>query len=386
MTGFPDILEIRPLERPPDCVVTAPGSKSITNRALILAARSPQRCTLRGALWADDTAAMVESLRRLGFAIEVSPDPAEPANRTIVVEGRGGEIPARAAELHVGAGGTTARFLAALVASGRGRYRLDGDEQLRRRPMRELFDALRRLGARVDGERLPVTIEADGLARGPVTVSARESSQFASALRLVDVEVRLAEADEALAYLEMTERMRREFRADYAIEPDLSSASYLVAAGFICRGRVQVAGWPDNSLQPDGRFPRYLPPPAQVSRRTDLGDSIMTLAVCALFGPQPTRLVEAGRLRLQECDRIRALATELQRVGARVVEHADGLTVWPAEPGRLHGADIETYQDHRMAMCLAVLGLKLPGIRIRNPGCVAKSFPNFYAKLEELRR
>jgi 3-phosphoshikimate 1-carboxyvinyltransferase len=178
--------------------------------------------------------------------------------------------------------------------------------------------------------------------------------------------------------------MKQSFVADYAIEPDLSSASYFVAAGFILGGRVQVRGWPAKSLQVDGRFPEFLPPPASVSRRTDLGDSILTLAICALFGNQPLRLTEGERMRLQECDRISALATELRKVGAQVEEHTDGLTVWPAAPGQLHGAEIETYNDHRLAMCFAVLGLKIPGIRIKNPACVRKTFPNFFDKLEQL--
>jgi len=178
---------------------------------------------------------------------------------------------------------------------------------------------------------------------------------------------------------------------DYLIEPDLSSASYFSAAGWIGHGRVVIAHYRPGSLQVDVRFPSYLTQlesnrPLTVSRVLHLGDSVMTLAVCALFGNSPLQIEGASRLRLQETDRIKAMITELRRIGAEADEAPDGFTVWPAEPGQLHGADIETYNDHRMAMCFSVLGLKVPGIRIKNPGCVSKTFPNFFEKLEQLRQ
>jgi 3-phosphoshikimate 1-carboxyvinyltransferase len=227
---------------------------------------------------------------------------------------------------------------------------------------------------------LPVTIRAPGKRPVKMRVSGEESSQFASALMLAGYEVET----EPHAYVEMTRRMVRQFRPDYAIEPDLSSASYFVAAGWISGGDVHVAGWPNDSMQVDARFADFLPPPATVSRQTDLGDSVMTLAICALFGRQPMRLTDAARMRAQECDRLHAMVTELRRVGAKAEEHDDGFTVWPSAD--LHGADIETYNDHRMAMSFAVLGLKVPGIRIKNPSCVNKTFPNFFDKLEQLRQ
>lgn len=375
MNPLPAILEITPLARPLAGTVTVPGSKSITNRALVLAALSDQTCTLRGALWADDTRVMVEALRQLGFRVEVAADPDETANCTITVQGHGGAIPAARADLYVGNAGTAARFLTALVTRGRGEYRLHGDPRMHQRPMGELFRALG-----IDGEHLPVTIRARGQRPGRVKVSGAQSSQFASALMLAGYEVET----EAHAYVEMTRRMLREFQPTYAIEPDLSSASYFVAAEFISGGRVTVVGWPARSLQVDGRFREFLPPPATVSRQHDLGDSVMTLAICALFGRQPLTITEAGRLREQECDRISALVTELRKIGARAEETADTLTVHPARIQDLHGAEIETYHDHRMAMCFAVLGLKVPGIRLRNPACVSKTFPNFFEKWRQL--
>ncbi len=377
MNDLPDILEIKPLPKAPNCTVTVPGSKSITNRALILAALSDKKCTLRGALWADDTQVMVDSLQKLGFDVKVLPDDAEPCNRTIEVVGRGGEIPAKTAELYVGNAGTAARFLTALVCLGHGEYRISGDARMHERPMGEIFRALG-----IEGEHLPVMVHATGMKPSRVRVSGEESSQFASALLLTGHEVET----EPNAYIEMTRAMMKAFTPGYAIEPDLSSASYFVAAGWMSGGRMQIAGWPSKSLQVDGRFPEFLPPPATVSRLVDLGDSVMTLAVCASFGKQAMKLTEASRMREQECDRIHAMVTEFQRVGAKVEEHDDGFTVWPAKAGQLHGADIETYNDHRMAMSFSVLGLKVPGIRIKNPACVSKTFPNFFDKLEQLRR
>lgn len=382
-TTWPAVYAVRPASGPIRARVTVPGSKSITNRALILAAQWPGRCRLRGALWAEDTEVMVESLRRLGFTVRVLPEPDEPANRTIEVEGRGGEIPATRAELYVGNAGTAARFLTALVCRGRGEYRIYGDARMQERPMGELFRALG-----IPGERLPVTIRATGMKPGRFVIRGEESSQFASALLLAGHEVET----EPHPYVEMTRRMMRTFCADYAIEPDLSSASYFEAAGWVTGGAVEIVGWPVESLQVDGRFREYLPqlgvegPPLRVSRARELGDSAMTLVVCAVFGRRVLELVEAGRMRLQECDRLRALATELGRLGAHVEEQAEGLIVKPADAGQLHGAEIETYRDHRMAMSLAVAGLRVPGIRLRDPACVRKTFPNFFEKWEAMQR
>ena len=394
MKPLPDILEIQPLAKPPECTITVPGSKSITNRALILAALANGKCTLRGALWAKDTQVMVDALWELDFEVDVKSDPIEECNRTITVVGRGGKIPAKKAELYVGNAGTAARFLTTLVCLGHGDYRISGDARMHERPMGDLFDTLRSLNVQIDshGPHLPATIHANGLRRSSRVLAATEhSTQFASALLLISkvapIEVELATAGDPNGYIEMTQRMLQEFYPDYRIEPDLSGASYFLAAEHLTGGKVDIADWPGNSLQVDGRFPQVLKSrPTEVSRSRDLGDSVMTLAICTLFGDRPMKLVDAQRMREQECDRLHAMVTELQRAGAKAEEHEDGFTVWPAEPGQLHGADIETYNDHRMAMCFAVLGLKIPGIRIKNPDCVSKTFPNFFEKLEQLRQ
>lgn len=400
---LPDLIEIEPLANPAHATITVPGSKSITNRALILAALGEGTTTLRGSLWSEDTQVMAECLERLGFQVTVEPDPAEAANRTISVTGQGGRIPrggtaAEPLELFVGNAGTAARFLAALVCLGSGWYRLSGVPRMHERPQAGLFAALRELGYEIqgNGDHLPAVIRGgDGWRPGRCRVSVAESSQFASALllsaRVGGWEVSLAgqaEADEA-PYVAMTERLVEafpRFGGEFAIEPDASSGSYFWGASWLAgRGRsgpeahpFEVRGWPRSGWQIDAEFPHFLPLPAEVSREIHLGDSIMTAIVLAPFADGPVRFTDLGRLRVQECERVRALRTELTKCGARVTETGDTLLV---EPGPLHGAEIDTYQDHRMAMCFATLGLKVPGVKIRNPACVRKTFPNFFSKL-----
>lgn len=393
MKPLPDPCPIEPLTKPPNCTITVPGSKSITNRALILAALAKGKSTLRGALWADDTQVMVDSLNKLGIKT-TSSKPDENFNCDIEVEGQDGKIPKSEADLYVGNAGTAARFLTALVCLGHGEYRISGDARMHERPMKELFDALGTLGAtiRSTNGNLPAKIHAEGLHEGTIYVSAERSSQFASALHLIAPRIRGLTMhghlnSEANSYVQMTLDMQSRFPSEFGVEPDLSSASYFSAIEYISGGQIIVAGRPTHSLQIDGEFSKFLPPPAKsVSRASDLGDSVMTLAICALFGENVLIVKDAAKLRLQETDRIKAMVTELQRVGAKAEEHEDGFTVWPAKQGQLHGADIETYNDHRMAMCFSVLGLKVPGIRIKNPQCVSKTFPNFFEKLEQLRQ
>jgi 3-phosphoshikimate 1-carboxyvinyltransferase len=401
---LPEILEIQPLTKPPNCTITVPGSKSITNRALILAALSTGKRTLRRALWADDTQVMVNALKELGFKV-IHSEPDADSNCTIEIEGHGGKIPAKKAELYVGNAGTAARFLTAFVSLGHGEYTIRGDARMNERPMKDLFDALGTLDAKIEstGDHLPATIRTSGLSGREIVISSETSSQFASALLLIlkhvpGLRVTILRAPEAHGYVAMTERLLIDFdftspHADYSVEPDTSSGSYFVAVDFLfskAGGRVEVLDWPNYAypwLQVDSQFPQFLPPPMEpVSRAIHLGDSVMTLAICTLFGRNELVIKDAARMRLQETDRIKAMVTELRRVGAKSEEHVDGFTVWPAGEGQLHGADIETYNDHRIAMCFAVLGLKVPGIRIKNPGCVSKTFPNFFDKLEQLRR
>jgi 3-phosphoshikimate 1-carboxyvinyltransferase len=278
------------------------------------------------------------------------------------------------------------------------------------RPQGALFAALRELGYRVSSpnDKLPALIEGNGPRSGACRVSIAESSQFASALLLAArvgrwrVEV-LGSNPEESPYITMTSKLIAAFPAAggvFQIEPDASSGSYFRAADMLAarmpgqggRGAshpsITVAHWPVSGWQVDQRFGEVLsrltessagpPGPRSISRERDLGDSIMTAIVLAPFLTEAVTFTELGRLRLQECERVSALRTELTRCGAKVVEEGDTLTIYPSP---LHGAEIETYGDHRMAMCFAILGLKVPGIKLKNPSCVKKTFPNFFQKL-----
>jgi len=466
---LPDLIEIISLDKPVRAEITVPGSKSITNRALILAALADGEAALEGALWSEDTQVMTEALVKLGFEIKLENDAKEFCNRRITIKGLGGKIPnagtpEKPLELFVGNAGTAARFLAALVCLGNGVYRLHGVPRMHERPQAALFKALRGLGYRVDSpnDKLPAVIYGAGLERGSpepqrscntgnaaagtaalrpqrsCTVSIEESSQFASALLLCarvggwKIEVAGENAEES-PYVAMTTKLIEVFPSrggTFQIEPDASSGSYFLAAGhaelleksefhskdglhhelkFTSELTVRIVNWPLSGWQVDQKFfecfsemesrtrqaSRWLglretdideivaesldgDVNVLISRRDGLGDSIMTAIVTAPLLIEPTRFTDLGRLRFQECERVIALRTELTKCGAKVIEEGDTLTVYPS---KLHGAEIETYNDHRMAMCFAILGLKVPGIKIRNPACVKKTFPNFFQKL-----
>ncbi len=440
---LPELIEIVPLEKPVHAEITVPGSKSITNRALILAALGEGEVTLQGALWSEDTQIMVECLQELGFMVNVAPDPNEFCNRTITVYGKSGVIPPggteqQPLELFVGNAGTAARFLSAFVCLGKGVYRLHGVPRMHERPQAALFKALRELGYRVDSanDKLPATIfGSDSVHLSPrgtsgeragergnsenrktsspqpsppeerekkrsCTVSIEESSQFASALLLCaetgnwEIKISGENADES-PYVAMTSELIKVFPKQggtFQIELDASSGSYFLAAHWLSyvwtsdstelsskSGCIRVRKWPETDWQIDARYGHSQELPISLSRKTDLGDSIMTAIVISPLGFAPVRFTDLARLRVQECERVVALRTELTKCGAKVIEEGDTLTVYPS---KLHGAEIETYNDHRMAMCFAILGLKVPGIKIKNPACVKKTFPNFFQKLE----
>src|SRR3989454_641466 len=399
---LPDLIEIVPLEKPAPAEITVPGSKSITNRVLILAALAGGETTLRGALWSEDTQVMVEGLRAVGFEVKVAEDAREFCNRTIIVRGLGGKIPRGGTleaplEIFVGNAGTAARFLTALVCLGHGIYRVHGVKRMHQRPQEALFNALRELGYCIDSvnDKLPATVHGTGPREGTCCVSIAESSQFASALLLCakvgswHVNV-VGENAEESPYVAMTTQLIEKFPkggGEFQIEPDASSGSYFLGAGWLLslgdatQSSVRVTSWPTSGWQIDAVFSKTRVAFVQrISRRNDLGDSIMTAIALAPFeeGAGPQVFVDLERLRLQECDRVEAIRSELTRCGAKVVEEDDTLEVFPS---RLHGAEIETYRDHRMAMCFAILGLKVSGIKIKNPACVKKSFPNFFQKL-----
>jgi 3-phosphoshikimate 1-carboxyvinyltransferase len=429
---YPETLEVRPLERPPSVAVRVPGSKSITNRALVLAALwgKDKPCEVRNCLRSEDTEVMLAALKDLGFCVSI--DWAEP--RVRVGSGRDrNRIPATQAGLFVANSGTTMRFLTAMVCLGHGRFRLDGVPRMRERPISDLLAALQQLGVRAFSEGHngcpPVCIEADGLPGGRVRVKGDLSSQFLSALLLAapfargDTEIEVEGPLVSRPYVEMTLRMMDDWGLPvlrdwhvprfhvrgrqapvggllYRVEPDASAASYFLAAAAITGGRVTVLDLPEHSLQGDVRFADLLadmgcrvercssgvtvhgrPPRGIDVDMNAISDTVMTLAAVACFADGPTTIRNVAHIRHKETDRLRALATELRRLGAGVEEFPDGLTITPRP---LHGAAVETYDDHRMAMSLALVGLRVPGVVVRNPGCVAKTYPDFFEDLDQL--
>ena len=379
-------IEIIPPFVPVHADITIPGSKSLTNRAMVLAALSDGEVVLRGALWSEDTEAMFHCLQQLGISVSAEPDPEEPANRhnSGLWHGRA----ARPGRVRRGSTGIVCRKRRNSRAIP-GRVRLSGTRQAlsaewsaphaRSAPsVRPLHRTLRDTGYRVDSPngRLPALIHGAGPKTGAkCSVPIGDSSQFASALLLArargnwEVTVEGDDPEES-PYVKMTLDLIEQFpqRGTFPIEPDASSASYFWGAGWLLGGksRIRVANWMTKiALQIDARFPDFLRVfPPQTSRHSDLGDSIMTAIVLAPFAEAPKVFTDLERLRVQECERVEALRTELQKCGARITEDGESLRV---EPGPLHGATIETYNDHRMAMCFAMLGLRVPGMRIINP-------------------
>ncbi len=423
-----DSLLIQPVTRPVNGNVRVPGSKSITNRALILAALADGISHLEGALFSDDTLYMSESLRSLGIAVE-----ADASAESFEVEGRGGRIPAGTAQLFVGNSGTASRFLTALCALGSGPYCLDGVPRMRARPIRDLLSALQQLGVAARDENgtgcLPVVVESQGWRGGKTTMRGDVSSQFLSALLMVaplsqnGIEIEIEGELFSKPYIEITLRMMQQWGAvvehdemcrfripggqkyraqTYVIEPDASGASYFWAAAAITGGRVRVEGIGNAALQGDAAFVDVLEQMGcEVERGDDfievrgvqqlrgvnvdmnaISDTVMTLAAIAPFADGPVNIHNVAHIRHKETDRIHALVTELRRLGVTVDERPDGLTIHPAN--QLKPARIETYDDHRMAMSFAITGLRAPGVEILDPGCVAKTFPDFFQRLDKL--
>ncbi len=407
--------------------VRPPGSKSLTNRAILCAAFADGVSELRGALDSEDTRVMIEALRQLGIAARW-----EGADR-LLIEGCGGDVPNRRAQIFVANSGTTMRFLAAVLSAVGGDYYLDGVPRMRQRPMGDLLDALQLLGVQavgqVDPRFPPIRITSQGWQGGSIRIKAKESSQFLSGLLLAaplsrsDVEIAVEGPIVSRPYVDMTLRVMEAFgivarrvpddpvayhiRAPqayrsccYTIEPDATAASYFWAAAAITGGTVRVEGLSYSSVQGDVAFCRCLEQMgctilATVDSITVQGgalhgidvdmnpisDTVMTLAAVALFADGPTRIRNVAHIRHKETDRIGDLARELRRLGVAVEECDDGLTI---HPGKLSAARIRTYQDHRMAMSFSLVGLRQPGIEIEDPKCVEKTYPHFFEDLEKL--
>jgi len=417
---------VKPFEQPVSGSIRPPGSKSLTNRALIIAALALGKSKLTGVLESRDTEVMIESLKQLGLSVSH-----DTAAKTIDIVGCGGHFDANQAELWLENSGTSIRFLTAFSTLGHGTIKLDGNDRMRERPIGDLVDALNVLGAQVSCDTStscpPVTVEADGLPGGQTTVAGSISSQYLSALLMtapcavsaveIDVEGELV----SQPYVDMTLGVMARFgvtadcpkvghyridrqqyqAAEYAIEPDASAASYFLAAAAITCGTMTVEGLSHHSLQGDIEFVEAL---EQMGCRVNWGansttlsgadlhgididmnafsDTAQTLAVVAPFADGPTRIYNIGHVRHKETNRIHAVVTELRKLGLRVDEKDDEMTI---HPGPISAASIETYDDHRMAMSFALIGLKVPGIEILDPGCTAKTYPNFFEDLESLR-
>ncbi|MBM3219973.1 MAG: 3-phosphoshikimate 1-carboxyvinyltransferase [Candidatus Rokubacteria bacterium] len=432
-------LTLEPLRQPFAARITPPGSKSLTNRALVLGALAAGPCEISNILVADDTAVMLDGLKRLGFALEADRAEGAADTGTLRIEGRAGTIPASRAELFCGNSGTTIRFLTAMCALGRGRYTLDGVPRMRQRPIGALTALLTTLGARITHEPgadgfPPVHVEAGGLRGGTIAYGSEVSSQYLSAVLMAapcaaaGVRVELTGVQTSWPYVAMTLQLMARFGVTpaletdaatgaprrivvtparyaptrYAVEPDASNASYFLAAAAVNPGaKVTIEGLGNTSLQGDVGFASVLRrmgadvvigtdfitvtgPAAITGIDVDLSgmpDMAQTLGVVGAFASGRTTIRGLRTLRVKETDRIDALSRELRKLGAGVDVEGDALTITPA-PGR--SAAIDTYDDHRMAMSFAVAGTRIPGVTIRDVECVGKTYPRFFADLKSV--
>lgn len=427
-------VEIEPLNGPVDATVVVPGSKSITNRALLIAALAAQPSELTGVLFADDTEAMLGALSALGAELIIDRD------RHVVRVVRGIDFASVPADTVLNSleSGTSARFLVAVAALASAPVTVDGQEAIRVRPIADLAGALEQLGVVVTspagGEepRLPLTIDGSESTGGKVSLRGDASSQFLSALMMSGpmlkdgLEIELTTPLVSRPYVVMTAEVMAAFGAvatiggdddapvvrvesggytgtDFEIEPDASAASYFFAAAAVCGGRVRVEGLGSHSLQGDLAFVELLgqmgaevtvgehysevraasPVSGLEVDLADCSDLAPSLAVVAATATTPSRVTGIGFIRHKESDRVGGVVAELLRCGVGAIEEDDGFVI---EPAPVRPATIETYGDHRMAMSFAVLGLANAGIRISNPGCVAKTYPNFFADLDQLRK
>ncbi len=437
METLVDPYPIRPFDRPISATVVIPGSKSITNRALVCAALATGSTRLRGALVADDVDAMLSCLKAVGVTIEA--DPVDPTS--LRIDGVAGRLVDGPVRLNARLSGTTSRFVAPLCSLGRGEYVLDADGPMRARPMGDLVSALQSIGLSVSaapGGFLPITVNATGrettvvpAVRRGVSVAGDVSSQFLSGLLLTapcwagGAEIVVTGELVSRPYIDMTVSAMRVFGArvvepspgrflvdgtgyqspgEYLIEPDASAASYFLAAAAITGGRVGIQGLGSLSTQGDLRFASILEQmgcaltltessvaisaPVDGKLRgvdldmSDCSDVAQTVAAVAVFAEGPTSVTGIGFIRKKETDRLAAMVAELRRCGIDATEDADGFTIRPGSP---KPATIQTYHDHRMAMSCALLGLRQPGISIADPACVDKTFPTFFSVLESLR-
>ena len=410
--------------------VNVPGSKSITNRALLLSTLADGTSQLRGVLFSDDSRHFLKCVQELGFATAV-----DEANAAITVTGQGGAVPKKEASLYVGSAGTAARFLSAYLGVSRGTYHMDASPQMRRRPMAPLLDSLKELGCEIrypndtpEGY-FPFTLRSHGFGKSSITVDIAHSSQFLSALLIAaclsgeDFSIQI-KGTHGMAYIKMTLQMmeqfgvtavqtadntflirkgQRYFAQEYRIEPDVSAACYFYAMVPLLHIPVCVRHVHFDSLQGDVEFLRILERMGCHADDTEYGivlnppetgwyhgvtadmsacsDQAITLAAIAPFADSPTTITGIGHIRFQESDRIHAIVTELGKMGIRCDETDDSITIYPGVP---KPSLVETYDDHRMAMGFSLIGLRSRGIVINDPGCCRKTFENYFEVLEDV--
>jgi 3-phosphoshikimate 1-carboxyvinyltransferase len=420
-------LKINPIQHPLNATVRVPGSKSLTNRALLIASLANGTTHLTNALFSDDSRYFAKALQTLGFDVRLNE-----ADHAMTVTGLGGNIPSRKAELFIGNAGTAARFLSAFLTLGNGEFILDGEPRMRERPIGDLVVSLSQLGAKLETANNcpPVKITASGLPGGKTKIAGDVSSQFLSALLMVapyaqnPIEVTLSTDLNSKPYVDMTIAIMKVFGVEierqgysqfnvrptsylpfpaYSIESDASAASYFFAAPAICGGTVRVENVSRRSLQGDIGFLDVIKQMGcQVTEETsfievtgtselhgvdvdmrDIPDTAQTLAAIAPFASSPTCIRGIASARVKETDRVSATCAELIRLGVEVEEHEDGMTIHPCQT--FEPANIQTYNDHRMAMAFSLIGLRFDGVTIEDPSCVSKTFPGFFEVLETLR-
>lgn len=418
---------VSPASEPITGDIYVPGSKSVTNRALLIAAIANGVSRLEGILHSDDSFWCIRALRALGVHIEVDGD-------TATVHGCDGQWPNRSASLYVGSAGTVARFLPGLLAVAHGEWAVSGSEQIQNRPMGPLLQALTELGAKFTfasnaANRLPYQLTGSSIAGGEVVISGSVSSQFISGLLLAGpytqngLTVHLVDEVVQRDYVEITLEMMRNFGAtatssvdgevirveaspylgqSLRLEPDVSTAGYFFGLAALTEGTVRVHGIQKNTRQPDIELlqllermgcsvnyhehfveisgPKQLKGGFTVSMKK-CSDQTLTLAVIAVFADAPITLTNVAHIRHHESDRISAICAELTKLQIRVEEQEDGLTIYPGTP---IPTKVDTYDDHRMAMALSLLGTRISGLEIDNPSCVAKTCPDYFDRLSAI--
>ncbi len=408
--------------------ISVPGSKSITNRALLLATLAEGVSTLRGVLFSDDSRHFLKCVQNLGFETTV-----DEGAGIITVRGHGGLVPKEEASQYVGSAGTAARFLTAYLGICHGTYHMDASAQMRRRPMKPLLDSLKELGCeiRYEGEEgyFPFTLKSCGFCKNTLSINIDHSSQFLSALLIAaclskeDIRIQV-DGTHGMAYINMTETMMSQFGVitshpspnvflvkcgqhyiarDYQIEPDVSAACYFYAMAPLLNIPILVRNVHFDSMQGDVEFIRILeqmgcsaadtpmgivvtPPADGIIRGVDVNmsacsDQAITLAAIAPFANTPTTIRGIGHIRYQESNRMEAIVTELGKMGILCQETEHNLTIYPGKP---KAATVDTYDDHRMAMGFSLIGLRAPGIIINNPGCCRKTFEDYFTVLDQL--